>query len=106
MFNISVSETLAEREAQCSMTDAYRSNLQELNSRDGGADIPKYRHYRIVLGTVGYDLQHLRGTDELLRATYDVFQGKYTSHSGSLLLIEHASHQRCIHTGETSPQRC
>ncbi|KAI0367831.1 hypothetical protein BV20DRAFT_1114602 [Pilatotrama ljubarskyi] len=30
-------------------------------------------HYRLVLGSVGYELKHFRGTDELLRATYDVY---------------------------------
>ncbi|KAI0712055.1 hypothetical protein C8Q76DRAFT_597981, partial [Earliella scabrosa] len=50
-----------------SLTYAYCANGQ-------GIIMFKHRHYRIVLGTVGYDLQHLRGTDELIRATYDVFQ--------------------------------
>ncbi|KAJ8496247.1 hypothetical protein ONZ51_g1188 [Trametes cubensis] len=31
------------------------------------------RHYRLVTYTVGYSLKSLRGTDELLRATYDAF---------------------------------
>ncbi|KAI0712053.1 hypothetical protein C8Q76DRAFT_476440 [Earliella scabrosa] len=59
-------------DAQCSLTDAYCA--QEPGSMGGRAVMSKQRHYRIVLGTVGYDLQHLRGTDELLHATYDVFQ--------------------------------
>ena len=33
------------------------------------------RHYRLVTYTVGYSLKSLRGTDELLRATYDAFIG-------------------------------
>lgn len=33
-------------------------------------------HYRLVLGTVGYGLKGFKGTDELLHATYDAFQGK------------------------------
>ena len=81
------------------MTDAYYC-------ANGQGIMLKHRHYRMVLGTVGYDLQRLRGTDELLRATYDVFQGKYTLNPGSLALIERTtSHTRRIHTGQTSSQR-
>lgn len=35
-----------------------------------------YRHYRLVLGTVGYPLEQLRGTNELLSAGFDVYKGK------------------------------
>ncbi|KAH9889373.1 hypothetical protein C8Q73DRAFT_654021 [Cubamyces lactineus] len=40
-----------------------------------GKDVIVYRrrHYRLVTHTVGYGLSNLRGTDELLHATYDVF---------------------------------
>ncbi|PIL30475.1 hypothetical protein GSI_07174 [Ganoderma sinense ZZ0214-1] len=31
------------------------------------------RHHRLVMGTVGYNLNRLRGTEELLHATYDVY---------------------------------
>ena len=37
--------------------------------------VHKRRHHRLVLGTVGYALKTVRGTDELLHATYDVFVG-------------------------------
>ncbi|KAI0324169.1 hypothetical protein GY45DRAFT_1263369 [Cubamyces sp. BRFM 1775] len=35
--------------------------------------VHRRRHYRIVTYTVGYSLSTLRGTDELLHSTYDVF---------------------------------
>ncbi|KAI0366935.1 hypothetical protein BV20DRAFT_1025472 [Pilatotrama ljubarskyi] len=39
-------------------------------------DLPQVsllQHYRVVMATVGYSLRTLRGTEELLHATYDVF---------------------------------
>lgn len=36
-----------------------------------------HAHYRLVLGTVGYSLDHLQGTDELLRSTFDAYTGKF-----------------------------
>lgn len=38
-------------------------------------EVLKFRHYRLVVGTVGYPLSHFRGSRELLHATYDVSQG-------------------------------
>ena len=38
-------------------------------------EIPLRRHYRLVTGTVGYPLDSIRGVQELLHATYDVFVG-------------------------------
>ncbi|KAJ3013509.1 hypothetical protein NUW54_g1573 [Trametes sanguinea] len=35
--------------------------------------VSKRRHYRLVMGTVGYSIKTLRGTEELLYSTYDVF---------------------------------
>ena len=35
----------------------------------------KRRHHRLVSGVVGYSLSRLRGTRELLHATYDVYTG-------------------------------
>ncbi|KAI0326081.1 hypothetical protein GY45DRAFT_1374254 [Cubamyces sp. BRFM 1775] len=35
--------------------------------------VHRRRHYRLVTHTVGYGLQDLRGTEELLHATYDAF---------------------------------
>ncbi len=39
-------------------------------------DAAKYGHYRLVLGTVGYGLKRLKGTEELLHACLDVFHGE------------------------------
>ncbi|OBZ71149.1 hypothetical protein A0H81_08673 [Grifola frondosa] len=36
--------------------------------------VVKHAHYRLVEGTVGYGLERFSGTNELLHATYDVFQ--------------------------------
>ncbi|KAJ8457588.1 hypothetical protein ONZ51_g11440 [Trametes cubensis] len=43
--------------------------------RIGGRDVivTRRRHYRLVTHTVGYGLKDLRGTEELLHATYDAF---------------------------------
>ncbi len=38
--------------------------------------LSKRTHYRLVLGIVGYTLRQITGTQELLRASYDVLQGK------------------------------
>ncbi|KAJ2989296.1 hypothetical protein NUW54_g8831 [Trametes sanguinea] len=35
--------------------------------------VSRRRHYRLVLGTVGYSIKMLRGTEELLHSTFDVF---------------------------------
>ncbi|KAI0350362.1 hypothetical protein OH77DRAFT_1463888 [Trametes cingulata] len=35
--------------------------------------IRQLQHYRLVMGTVGYGLATIRGTEELLHATYDAF---------------------------------
>ena len=37
--------------------------------------IAEQQHYRLVLGTVGYGLKHVRGAEELLHATHDVYTG-------------------------------
>ncbi|KAI0326206.1 hypothetical protein GY45DRAFT_1348458 [Cubamyces sp. BRFM 1775] len=37
------------------------------------AKLGSFRHYRLVTYTVGYGLESLRGTEELLRAHFDVF---------------------------------
>ncbi|KAI9062469.1 hypothetical protein FKP32DRAFT_1677406 [Trametes sanguinea] len=37
--------------------------------------VSRRRHYRLVLGTVGYSIKTLRGTKELLHSTFDVFLG-------------------------------
>ena len=39
------------------------------------------------MGTVGYSLNRLRGTEELLHATYDVYTGEYWDLCCSLLCL-------------------
>ncbi|KAI0350366.1 hypothetical protein OH77DRAFT_1431105 [Trametes cingulata] len=57
-------------------TDTHRFMGEPWVSRIDDKDIyvSKLRHYRIVTDTAGYDLKNIRGTQELLHATYDAFQ--------------------------------
>ncbi len=64
-----------EDDYQCTITDQWCGQTWVRNIRGRRVVVAKQWHYRIVLGTVGYDLRHLESTGELLRATYDVFQG-------------------------------
>ena len=43
----------------------------------GGVKLRPLRrqHYRMIVDTVGYGLKYIRGTEELLHATYNVFTG-------------------------------
>ena len=66
------------------------------------------RHHRLVLGTVGYNLDRLRGTEELLHATYDVYTGRYlVSSRFTVVLITcmGTSDERCLNKGLSNPQR-
>ncbi|KAI0712056.1 hypothetical protein C8Q76DRAFT_733247 [Earliella scabrosa] len=63
----------AVHETQCSMTDEHCFATWTRTVRGRQIRVGKHQHYRIVLGTVGYDLRHIRGTDELLHATFDAF---------------------------------
>lgn len=38
------------------------------------------------MGTVGYNLNRLRGTEELLHATYDVYTGRNIDHRFVVLI--------------------
>ena len=58
------------------MTDEYCFATWTRAVRGRRVIVDKRQHYRIVLGTVGYDLRHIRGTDELLHATFDAFHGE------------------------------
>ncbi|KAI0359797.1 hypothetical protein OH77DRAFT_1517405 [Trametes cingulata] len=58
---------------QASTTERYDAKPWVSAIRGGMNFLPTQIHYRLVLGTLGYDLNHFRGTDELLRATYDVY---------------------------------
>ncbi|KAI1793362.1 hypothetical protein LXA43DRAFT_885991 [Ganoderma leucocontextum] len=61
---------------QCSLSDDLCSAPWIPKVDNKKVSITKHWHYRIVLGTVGYGLRRFHGTEELLNATYDVFQGK------------------------------
>ena len=55
--------------------------------RIGGRDVivTRRRHYRLVTHTVGYGLKDLRGTEELLHATYDAFVGEEVRYSTKII---------------------
>ncbi len=59
---------------QSTFTDEFCGENWACNVEGHKSKIEKHIHYRIVLGTVGYDLKHFKDTEELLLATYDVFQ--------------------------------
>ncbi|KAI0694171.1 hypothetical protein C8T65DRAFT_57867 [Cerioporus squamosus] len=60
-------------EYQTTKTDEYASQAWVCRVGDKSARITRRRHYRLVLGPVGYDLRFFEGADELLHATYDAF---------------------------------
>ena len=49
--------------------------------------VSKHWHYRVVLSTVGYGINRLEGTAELLHATLDVFHGAHLISDSPLLWI-------------------
>ncbi|OSD07056.1 hypothetical protein PYCCODRAFT_1449760 [Trametes coccinea BRFM310] len=70
--------------------------------------VSRRRHYRLVTQTVGYSLKTIRGTEELLHSTYDVFQAmRYAlakasrSHrdlsAGNIILVK--EHDRSVRKG-------
>ncbi|RDX42652.1 hypothetical protein OH76DRAFT_92714 [Lentinus brumalis] len=61
------------RDVQVSETDEYQDDACVCKVMGDSVVVAKHWHYRVVLGTVGYGLRDLRGTGELLHATYDVF---------------------------------
>ncbi|KAI0699327.1 hypothetical protein C8T65DRAFT_659926 [Cerioporus squamosus] len=62
------------QEIQCTQTDEYCQDSWTCLVKGKAVSVPKLVHYRVVLGTVGYSLKNLRGTEELLHATFDVLQ--------------------------------
>ncbi|KAI9070144.1 hypothetical protein FKP32DRAFT_1558488 [Trametes sanguinea] len=69
-----IDETLSFRGVHISRTDCYDPLPWACPVNGKRIAVSTHIHYRLVLGTVGYELQRFRGTDELLRATFDVFQ--------------------------------
>lgn len=61
------------------MTDEFCDDEWACKVRGKKVYLWKQWHYRLVMGTVGYGLRRFRGTEELLRSTYDVFHGEYSS---------------------------
>ncbi|OSD02505.1 hypothetical protein PYCCODRAFT_408431 [Trametes coccinea BRFM310] len=69
-----VDKALSLKDVQISRTDCYDPKPWACPVNGKRISVSTHIHYRLVLGTVGYELQRFRGTDELLRATFDVFQ--------------------------------
>ncbi|GBE90035.1 predicted protein [Sparassis crispa] len=67
---------------QCTETDLYREAEWLCH---GGARIVVHPrvHHRLVLKEVGFPLQTLRGTKELLEATHDAFQALIAAHDNA-----------------------
>ncbi|KAH9846881.1 hypothetical protein C2E23DRAFT_743069 [Lenzites betulinus] len=59
---------------QYTETDLYDASPWVCSIRGRHISVSTHVHYRLVLGTVGYPLRRLKGTNELLHAAYDVFQ--------------------------------
>ncbi|TFK87926.1 hypothetical protein K466DRAFT_490031, partial [Polyporus arcularius HHB13444] len=78
-FLVAHGDVLAATHATCrteyqgTKTDEYTSQVWVCRVGDKAARVTRRRHYRLVLGPVGYDLRFFQGADELLHATYDVF---------------------------------
>ena len=72
--------------AQDTQSDQYvdESWARRIDGKD--VIVSRRRHYRLVTHTVGYSLSNLRGTDELLHATYDVFVGEQSAGTVELRL--------------------
>ena len=66
-------------EMQCSVVDEYCADRWVYNVTGSKVVVAKHWHYRMVLSTVGYGLDRINGTEELLHAVYDVFHGALTS---------------------------
>lgn len=62
-------------EMQCSIVDEYCHGLWVSGVAGNKVTVAKLWHYRMVLKTVGYGLARVRGTQELLHTTFDVFHG-------------------------------
>ncbi|RPD54655.1 hypothetical protein L227DRAFT_595897, partial [Lentinus tigrinus ALCF2SS1-6] len=71
---------LSTGDYQSTITDEYKSQpwVHLAGSKD--IHISPRRHYRLVLEQVGYEVRFLRGTEELLNASYDVFAGRCSAH--------------------------
>ncbi|KAI8978318.1 hypothetical protein BD414DRAFT_445578, partial [Trametes punicea] len=59
---------------QDTQTDRFRKEPWKCAIGGKSVSVCKRRHYRLITHTVGYSLKTVRGTEELLYSTYDVFQ--------------------------------
>ncbi|TBU27058.1 hypothetical protein BD309DRAFT_859388 [Dichomitus squalens] len=97
------SERPTARDYQRTSTDRVRSAswLCQVNQRK--LHISRRRHYRVVLGTVGYGISRLRGAEELLHAGYDVYVAMRDAFDkdsrvhrdlsvGNIILVKHPDH--------------
>ncbi|KAH9889878.1 hypothetical protein C8Q73DRAFT_705762 [Cubamyces lactineus] len=66
-------DKLSPLKAQLTKTDRYDEEDWVCRVRGKEVVVSTHVHYRLVLGRVGYTLKTFRGTDELLRSTYDAF---------------------------------
>ena len=62
---------------QASETDDLRNSSWVCNFADDEAQLSQRVHYRLIMGTVGESFETVRGAQELLHATYDIFTGEY-----------------------------
>lgn len=90
---------------QYSRTDLYDRTSWASLVAERRIGLSTHIHYRLVLGTVGYGLKTFRGTDELLRATYDAFQGEPSLPSLCLHPSNRNSHEGRSHQGLASASR-
>ncbi|RDX49869.1 hypothetical protein OH76DRAFT_1438155 [Lentinus brumalis] len=68
-----IAPTVDVGDFQITKTDSYKSAPWQITVEDTLSHMSRRKHYRLVLGSVGYDIRFLRGTEELLHASYDVF---------------------------------
>ncbi|RDX49871.1 hypothetical protein OH76DRAFT_1350143 [Lentinus brumalis] len=64
---------LLDGDYQSTRTDEFKTGLWLWPEGSKDIHVSQRRHYRIVLEPVGYDVRYLRGTEELLHASYDIF---------------------------------
>ena len=70
-------EIVIGKDVQASRTDELCKRPWVCKIDEEAPPLRKRLHYRLVCSTVGYGLQRFRGTEELLHATYDAFQGAF-----------------------------
>lgn len=77
LFSNSLIAMVVGSEYQKTKTNEYVAHAWVCRVGDKAARISPRKHYRLVLGPVGYDLRFFQGADELLHATHDAFVGEW-----------------------------